>query len=91
MSEDQVQSDVSFEAFILSLSTTAMVHLGIVPDPATQKPATNLPAARQMIELIGMLQDKTKGNLSASESQLIEAVLFDLRMSYVDKTKEDKK
>jgi len=91
MSEDQVHSEVSFEAFILSLSTTAMVHLGIVPDPATQKASANLPAARQMIELIGMLQEKTKGNLSAPESQLIDAVLFDLRMNYVNKTKEEKK
>lgn len=88
MSEDHVESGVSFEAFVLSLSTTAMVHLGIVADPAAVKPAANLPAARQMIDLISMLQEKTRGNLTAPEAQLIEAVLFDLRMSYVDKTKE---
>lgn len=90
MAEDWAESQVSFEAFILSLSTTAMVHLGLMADPVSGNKEANLKAAREMIDLIGLLQEKTKGNLTSTESQLIDAVLFDLRMTYVERAKEAK-
>jgi hypothetical protein len=78
------QTGISFTGFILSLATTAAVHFGDIADPNTGQPAEpNLVAAAQMIELIALLQDKTKGNLSAQESQLVEDLLYELRMRFV--------
>ena len=78
------ESGISFAQFILSLGTTAAVHFGDLPDPMTgERGETNLAAAGQMIELIGMLQEKTRGNLEPAESKLIEDLLYDLRMRFV--------
>ncbi len=74
---------VDFVTFILSLSTSALIQLGEIQDPASKQPAKNLPLAKQTIDLIGMLQEKTKGNLSSEEQRLMENILFDLRMRYV--------
>ena len=77
-------ADITFIGFILSLATTAAVHFGDLADPNTgQKGEPNLPAAAQMIEIIAMLQDKTKGNLLEAEQQLIDDLLYELRMRYV--------
>ncbi len=80
-------SSISFVAFILSLAHTAAVHFGDVPDPVSgeQGPA-NLPAAQQMIDILSLLDEKTRGNLTAEERQLLEQVLFELRMRYVEAT-----
>ena len=75
--------EIDFTNFILSLSTSALVQLGEIKDPFTQKSAKNLPLAKQTIDLIGMLKEKTKGNLSPDEAKIIEYVLYDLRMKYV--------
>ena len=75
--------EIDFTNFILSLSTSAFIQLGEVPDPFTQKTNKNLPLAKQTIDLIGMLKEKTKGNLSPEEEKVIEYVLYDLRMRYV--------
>jgi hypothetical protein len=80
---------VTFANFILSLSTTAMFHFGDFPDPATGKGEVNLPAAKQTIDIIGMLKTKTEGNLDDQEKNLIDQFLFELRMRYV-KAKEKK-
>jgi hypothetical protein len=78
------ESGISFAQFILSLGTTAAVHFGDLPDPMTgERGETNLAAAAQMIELIGMLQEKTRGNLEPAESKLVEDLLYDLRMRFV--------
>ncbi len=78
-------SGISFAQFILSLGTTAAVHFGDLPDPMTgERGGTNLAAAAQMIELIGMLQEKTRGNLTSDEQQLLESALYELRMKYVE-------
>jgi Domain of unknown function (DUF1844) len=77
--------EVSFVAFVLSLASNAAVHFGDMPDPTTteRRPA-NLDAAAQVIDLLAMLQDKTKGNLTAEERQLLEQLLFELRMRFVE-------
>ena len=82
--ENQEGPTVDFAGFILSLATTAAVHFGDLADPNTGQPAEqNIPAARQMIEIIEMLQDKTKGNLAEPEAKLVEDLLYELRMRFV--------
>ena len=81
---DPSEPSVSFAHFILSLGTTAAIHFGDLPDPATGEPGeTNLEAASQMIDLIAMLQEKTRGNLEPAESKLLEDLLYDLRLRFV--------
>jgi hypothetical protein len=75
--------EINFLNFIFSLSTSALIQLGEVEDPFTQQKSKNLPAAKQTIDLIGMLREKTKGNLTSDEDKFTEQVLFDLRMRYV--------
>jgi len=77
-------SGISFAQFILSLGTTTAYHFGDLPDPMTgERGDTDLAAAAQMIELIGMLQVKTRGNLEPAEAKLVEDLLYDLRMRFV--------
>ena len=75
--------EIDFTNFILSLSTSALIQLGEIQDPFTKKSTKNLPLAKQTIDLIGMLKEKTKGNLSPEEVKIVEYVLYDLRMRYV--------
>jgi hypothetical protein len=75
--------EIDFTNFVLSLSTSALIQLGEIQDPFTQKLAKNLPLAKQTIDLIGMLKEKTKGNLSAEEEKVVEYILYDLRMRFV--------
>jgi hypothetical protein len=79
--------EINFSSFILSLSTSALMHLGEVPDPLTQKYDKNLPLAKQSIDMLGMLKEKTKGNLTPDEDKLIEHLLTDLRWRYVREAK----
>jgi hypothetical protein len=81
--------EVSFSSFILSLSTSALVHLGEVPDPVSQKTDKHLPLAKQTIDLLGMLMEKTKGNLSTDEERMMEHLLADLRWRYVREAKKE--
>ncbi len=81
---ESTESGISFAQFILSLGTTAAVHFGDLPDPATgERGDTDLIAASQMIELLTLLQEKTRGNLDPAEAKLLEDLLFDLRMRFV--------
>lgn len=76
---------VDFTSFVLSLATSALYHLGLVADPETgQKAEPNLPIARQTIDTIAMLEDKTRGNLSDEEAELVTNLLTDLRMRCVE-------
>ncbi len=77
---------VTFATFILSLNTSALVHLGEIPDPERQEAECNLQLARHAIDTIAMLQEKTDGNLTDDEKSLIEHILFDLRMRFVKKS-----
>ncbi len=74
---------VNFSSFIVSLASSAMVNLGEVPDPIHRERRTDLDLARQTIDLIGVLQEKTEGNLDEEEVKLVETVLYDLRMKFV--------
>jgi hypothetical protein len=82
---DPQPSAINFASFVLSLAHTAAVHFGDVPDPVTGTTGdTNLPAAQQMIEILALLEEKTRGNLTVQERQLLEPRLFELRMRYVE-------
>ncbi len=83
--QDREASTINFVAFVLSLAHTAAVHFGDVPDPVSgQTSQSNLPAAQQMIDILSLLEEKTRGNLTAEERQLLEQVLFELRMRFVE-------
>ena len=75
--------ELTFSAFVYSLSTSALVHLGEIPEPVTEKMDKNLPLAKQTIDILGILQEKTKGNLTQEEENLLNSFLYDLRMRYV--------
>ncbi len=79
--------EINFSTFIVSLSSSALIHLGIAPDPMTGEKKKELPLAKQTIDMLGMLQDKTRGNLTEEEGQLLESMLYDLRMRYVAESK----
>jgi hypothetical protein len=80
--------EVDFGTFVISLGTSALYHMGMVPDPETGKPAEpNFPVARQTIDTVEMLQDKTQGNLSDEEATLIKNLLTELRMRYLEAAK----
>ena len=75
---------VSFSTFILGLSTQALLHLGDIESPVSGQVERDLGAARHVIDILGILQAKTKNNLEQAEERLLEAVLYDLRMRYVE-------
>ena len=75
--------EINFTTFVMGLTTQALMHLGEIADPG-QPHAPDLPAAKQMIDLLGILRDKTTGNLDAAEEQLLASMLYDLRMRYVE-------
>ncbi len=77
---------VTLATFVWSLSSSALVHLGEVPDPMSQEVRVDLPLAKQVIDTLGMLQEKTKGNLDAEEDRLLKTLLYDLRLRYVQKS-----
>ncbi len=79
--------ELTFATFVVGLSTQALVHLGEMPDPHSGQFAPDLPAAEQVIDIIAMLQDKTRGNLDGDEAQLLESILFELRMKYVERAR----
>ena len=78
-------SALSFVGFVLSLASTAAIHFGDMPDPITGKPSeVNLDGAAQMIEILALLDQKTRGNLTAEERQILEQVLYELRLRFVE-------
>lgn len=92
MVEDTGASDLTFSGFVLSLASTAAVHFGDLPDPATgQRGEPDLDGASRVIELLAMLQAKTKGNLIKEEAQLIDDLLYELRLRFVQARQSDKR
>jgi hypothetical protein len=87
MSDDTLPP-IDFATFVLSLAHSARMHLGEEPHPETNEVRSDLPLAKQNIDILGLLEDKTKGNLSGDEERLLAQVLFDLRMRYVERTKK---
>ena len=75
---------VTFSTFILGLSTQALLHLGEIPNPVTRALETDLESARQVIDILGILAEKTRNNLEPGEQSLLESALYDLRMRYVE-------
>ncbi len=84
---DESFSEINFSTFVISLSTQALMHLGEIPNPLSGKVESDIPVAKQMIDIIGLLREKTRGNLDQGEEKLINDVLFDLRMKYVETVK----
>jgi len=84
--EPDYEPEINFYNFIVSLSTTALFHFGDFADPGAGKAEKNLPAAKQIIDTLTMLKDKTAGNRDAQENDLIEGALYELRMRYVKET-----
>jgi Domain of unknown function (DUF1844) len=78
--------ELNFASFVFSLGTSAMYHFGDFPDPVTKKAERNLEAAKQTIDILGILKDKTRGNLNDDEDRLLESLLYELRMRYVRET-----
>jgi len=78
------EEPVSFSTFVLGLSTQALLLLGEIDDPATGKVERDLGAAKHVIDILGILKDKTRSNLEQGEERLLDAVLYDLRMKYVE-------
>jgi hypothetical protein len=75
---------INFPTFIISLSTQALMHLGEIPNPMTGKVEKEVEVAKQTIDILSLLQEKTQGNLDQGEQKLMEEVLYDLRMKYVE-------
>lgn len=83
----QALPPLDFSTFVLSLASTAMVHLGQLPGPEGEETVRDLPAAKQAIDMLNMLEEKTRGNLDESEEKLLRSVLYDLRVAFVDASK----
>jgi hypothetical protein len=79
----QTQASIDFTTFVLSLGSSAFVHLGDAPHPESGEVAPNPLLAKQTIDILGMLQEKTRGNLTAEEDRFLQSVLSDLRLRYV--------
>ena len=78
-------SDLTFTGFVVSLASSAAIHFGGLPDPVSgQRAEPNLDGAAQMIEILSLLEVKTRGNLSAEERQVLEQVLYELRLRFVE-------
>ena len=86
--QDLGPQDLTFASFVVGLSTEALALMGEMPHPATGERMRDLVGAQQLIDIIGILQDKTRGNLSHDEDTLLDAILFDLRMKYVEKARQ---
>ncbi len=79
--EDAPGADL-FVTHIMALSQLGMIHLGQIENPATNKAEADLPAAREVIDLLGMLRDKTQGNLTPEEQNLLDTWLYQLRIAF---------
>jgi hypothetical protein len=80
---EQSFPELNFSTFVFSLGTSAMYHFGDIPDPVTKKAERNLEAVKQTIDILAILQEKTKGNLIEDEERLLESLLYELRMRFV--------
>ncbi len=76
--------EINFGTFIFSFARSAFFHLGEEPDPATGEKTVSLPLAKEIIDILAMLEEKTKGNLTQEEDQLLKSLLYALRMKYVE-------
>lgn len=77
---------IDFSTFVLSINSSALVQLGLIEDPAGGSKTKNLPLAKQTIDMLVMLEEKTKGNLTGDEESILKNILYELRMLYVKET-----
>ena len=82
--DEKTMPKIDFSSFVLSLYSSGLVQLGKVEDPSTGNKTVDMAMAQHTIDMIAMLQDKTKGNLTEDEDNLLKALLSELRMAYVD-------
>ncbi|HUX08522.1 MAG TPA: DUF1844 domain-containing protein [Acidobacteriota bacterium] len=82
--KEPAAGEINFTTFILSLGTQAMISLGLIPDPTTNETSVSLANAKQMIDILTILREKTQGNLDASETSLMDSLLYDLHMQFVE-------
>ncbi len=83
-----VMPEVTFTAFVMSLNTSALFHLGEISDPATGEKQQNLVLVKHTIDTLQLLEEKTKGNLTDEEQDLLRNALYDLKMRYVAKNSQ---
>jgi hypothetical protein len=83
----QAMPEIDFGMFVMSLASSVLVHLGEIEHPESRAREPNLPLAKQTVDILGMLREKTRGNLTQEEAQLLDNLLYDLRMKYVDAKK----
>jgi len=86
----RAHAPIDFASYIFSFYTESLMFLGELPNPITNKTEEDLNAARDAVDLLGMLKEKTKGNLTADEDQLLDKLLFDIRMKFMAKVKHIK-
>lgn len=82
-SQEMPEPEITFSSFLISLGSSAFIHLGDIADPATGEHTKNLPLAKQTIDLLGIIREKTRNNLQEDEEKLFDHLLYDLRMRYV--------
>jgi Domain of unknown function (DUF1844) len=86
------EAPLTFTGFVISLASTAAIHFGDLPDPGSGEPSPlNLEGASQMIEILSLLEQKTRGNLTAEERSVLEQVLYELRMRFVEASAGEKR
>lgn len=78
---------MDFSNFVLSLNASALIHLGEIHDPQTKERAVNMQAAKQTIDILEILKNKTKGNLDNEEEKLLNEVLYNIRMKFMSEKK----
>jgi len=81
--EDIFSGLINFSTFILSLNTAALIHLGELPDPITNEKKINLVLAKQTIDTLEILREKTKGNLTPEEERLLHTILYELKVKFL--------
>ncbi len=83
-----VMPEVTFSAFVMSLNTSVLFHLGVIEDPATGKKEIDLDLARHGIDTLTLIQQKTTGNLSNDEEEMLKNILYDLKIRFVQTAKQ---
>jgi hypothetical protein len=85
--QDPGHGPIDFVTFVLSLGSSAAIHMGDAPDPESGQHHKSVPQAKQIIDLLGMLREKTKGNLTPEEAKFLDGLLYDLRLRFVEASK----
>jgi hypothetical protein len=81
-------SEIDFSTLVFSFATSAMINLGLAPDPMTKKTEKNLELAKQNIDILSILQEKTRNNLTPDEKTLLENLLTEVRLRFVEASKK---